>query len=154
VARAFNPSTWEAVAGGFLSLRPAWSTEWIPGQPGLHRETLSSTPPPPPKKKRILVCPCTDDRKRLIHRTHPIISDSCFSTYAVLCRHSSALSICRLLHSVPCTVWQQWCVLVRVACLGDNIVNAPRIYYSAPSHAVLPPLVSLLVQLSHQLVQF
>ena len=24
---AFNPSTWEAEAGGFLSLRPAWSTE-------------------------------------------------------------------------------------------------------------------------------
>jgi hypothetical protein len=27
VANAFNPSTWEAEAGGFLSLRPAWSTE-------------------------------------------------------------------------------------------------------------------------------
>jgi hypothetical protein len=27
VARAFNPSTWEAKTGGFLSLRPAWSTE-------------------------------------------------------------------------------------------------------------------------------
>jgi hypothetical protein len=26
-AHAFNPSTWEAEAGGFLSLRPAWSTE-------------------------------------------------------------------------------------------------------------------------------
>jgi hypothetical protein len=34
------PSTWEAEAGGFLSSRPAWSTEWVPGQPGLHRETL------------------------------------------------------------------------------------------------------------------
>jgi hypothetical protein len=21
--------------------KPAWSTEWVPGQPGLHRETLS-----------------------------------------------------------------------------------------------------------------
>jgi hypothetical protein len=41
VAYAFNPSTWEAEAGGFLSSRPAWSTEWVPGQPGLHRETLS-----------------------------------------------------------------------------------------------------------------
>jgi hypothetical protein len=28
-------------AGGFLSSRPAWSTGWVPGQPGLHRETLS-----------------------------------------------------------------------------------------------------------------
>jgi hypothetical protein len=38
---AFSPSTWEAEAGGFLSLRPAWSTKCAPGQPGLHRETLS-----------------------------------------------------------------------------------------------------------------
>ena len=27
VAHAFNPSTWEAEASRFLSLRPAWSTE-------------------------------------------------------------------------------------------------------------------------------
>jgi hypothetical protein len=27
VAHAFNPSTWEAEAGGFLSSRPVWSTE-------------------------------------------------------------------------------------------------------------------------------
>jgi hypothetical protein len=27
VAHAFNPSTWEAEEGGFLSLRPAWSTK-------------------------------------------------------------------------------------------------------------------------------
>jgi hypothetical protein len=40
VAHAFNPSTWEAEAGRFLSSRPAWSTERVPGQPGLHRETL------------------------------------------------------------------------------------------------------------------
>jgi hypothetical protein len=26
VAHAFNPSTWEAEASGFLSLMPAWST--------------------------------------------------------------------------------------------------------------------------------
>ena len=31
VAQAFNPSTREAEAGEFLSLRPAWSTEWVPG---------------------------------------------------------------------------------------------------------------------------
>jgi hypothetical protein len=41
VVHAFNPSTWEAEAGGFLSSRPAWSTKCVPGQPGLHRETLS-----------------------------------------------------------------------------------------------------------------
>jgi hypothetical protein len=27
VVHAFNPSTWEAEAGGFLSSRPAWFTE-------------------------------------------------------------------------------------------------------------------------------
>jgi hypothetical protein len=41
VAHAFNLSTWEAETGRFLSSRPAWSTKWVPGQPGLHRETLS-----------------------------------------------------------------------------------------------------------------
>jgi transcription elongation factor GreA-like protein len=41
VAHAFNSSTWEAEAGEFLTLRPAWSTEWVPGQPKLLRETLS-----------------------------------------------------------------------------------------------------------------
>jgi hypothetical protein len=37
VVHAFNPSTWEAEVGGFLSSR---STESVPGQPGLDRETL------------------------------------------------------------------------------------------------------------------
>jgi hypothetical protein len=40
VAHAFNPSTREVEAGGFLSPRQAWTTKWVPGQPGLHRETL------------------------------------------------------------------------------------------------------------------
>jgi hypothetical protein len=44
VAHALNPSTWEAEAGGSLSLRPAWSIEWVPGQPELHREILSRKP--------------------------------------------------------------------------------------------------------------
>jgi hypothetical protein len=39
VAHTFNPSSWEAEAGGFLS--SAWSIEGVPGQPGLYRETLS-----------------------------------------------------------------------------------------------------------------
>jgi hypothetical protein len=41
VAHSFNPSTQEAEAGRFLSLRLAWSTKWVPVQPGLYRETLS-----------------------------------------------------------------------------------------------------------------
>ena len=53
VAHACNPSTREAEAGGFLSSRPAWSTEWAPGQPGLYRKTLSRHPPPQKKKKLV-----------------------------------------------------------------------------------------------------
>jgi hypothetical protein len=41
VTNAFNLSTWEAEAGRFLSWRPAWSTDWVPGQPGMYRKTLS-----------------------------------------------------------------------------------------------------------------
>jgi hypothetical protein len=41
VAHAFNPSALEAEAGRFLSSRPLWSTKWVPGHPGLCRETLS-----------------------------------------------------------------------------------------------------------------
>jgi hypothetical protein len=36
-------NSWEAEAGRFLSSRPAWSTEWVPGQLELHRETLFQT---------------------------------------------------------------------------------------------------------------
>ena len=32
---------------GFLSLRPVWATEEVPGQPGIHRETQS-------QKKKVL----------------------------------------------------------------------------------------------------
>ena len=52
VAHAFNPSTWEAEAGGFPSSRPAWSTKWVPGQPWLHRETLSPKTKKKNKKKQ------------------------------------------------------------------------------------------------------
>jgi hypothetical protein len=41
VVHAFNLSTMEAEAGGYLRSKPAWSTDCFLGQPGLHRETLS-----------------------------------------------------------------------------------------------------------------
>ena len=41
VVQTFNPSTWEAEAGGSLNLKPAWSPEQILEQPMLHREALS-----------------------------------------------------------------------------------------------------------------
>jgi hypothetical protein len=40
MAHAFNSSTWKAEAGRSLSSRLAWSTEGVPGQLGLCRETL------------------------------------------------------------------------------------------------------------------
>jgi hypothetical protein len=35
---AFNPTSQKAEAGGSLSLRPAWSTEQVPGHPSLATE--------------------------------------------------------------------------------------------------------------------
>jgi hypothetical protein len=49
---AFNPSSWEAEAGRFLSLRPAWSTKWVPGHPGLYREILSQKNQKQKQKKK------------------------------------------------------------------------------------------------------
>jgi hypothetical protein len=72
------PSTWEAEAGGFWV--QAWSTEWVPGQPGLHRETCLEKP----KTKK----PQTTKKKNkekylsailytslfLITKSHPVMS--------------------------------------------------------------------------------
>ena len=52
VSFSFNPSTWDAEAGGFLSLRPAWSTKWVPGEPELYRETLSQKKKKKKEKKK------------------------------------------------------------------------------------------------------
>ena len=41
MAHSFNPSTWEAEAGRFLNSKTAGSTEWVPWQQVLHRESLS-----------------------------------------------------------------------------------------------------------------
>jgi hypothetical protein len=51
-AQTYNPSTWEAEAGRFLSSRPAWSTKWVPGQPGLYRKTLSQKTKTKTKQKK------------------------------------------------------------------------------------------------------
>jgi hypothetical protein len=55
LAHAFDPSTWEAEAGRFLSSRPAWSTKWVLGQPGLYRETLSQKMK---KKNKFIITLC------------------------------------------------------------------------------------------------
>jgi hypothetical protein len=50
-ALVFSPSTWEAEAGRFLSLRPAWSTNWVHRQPGLLRNPDSKKPTNQPNKQ-------------------------------------------------------------------------------------------------------
>jgi hypothetical protein len=52
VVHAFNPSIWEAEGGRFLSLRTAWSTKCVPGQPGLYREALSLKSKKPKQKQK------------------------------------------------------------------------------------------------------
>lgn len=51
LAYTFNSSSWEIEAGRPLSTSPAWSTEWAPVKPGLHRESLRK------KKLCTLFCP-------------------------------------------------------------------------------------------------
>ena len=49
VVHTFNPNTQEAVAGrSLVSLRPAWSTEWVPGW---HSQPCLETNQPPTTKE-------------------------------------------------------------------------------------------------------
>jgi hypothetical protein len=52
VAHAFNPSTWEAEAGGFLSSSPPWSTESSRTARATQRNPVSKTKK---KKRNVLV---------------------------------------------------------------------------------------------------
>jgi hypothetical protein len=70
VVHAFNPSTQEAEAGRFLSLRPAWSTKWVPGQHGLYRETLSRKTKKKKKKKDIWYEPLAYSLSLFLTHTH------------------------------------------------------------------------------------
>lgn len=42
--RPFNLSTWEEEADGPVYSRPAWFTGQVPGETGIHTETLSQKP--------------------------------------------------------------------------------------------------------------
>jgi hypothetical protein len=52
IAHTFNPSTWEAEAGGFLSSRPAWSTKCVPGHSQGYTEKPCLEKPKKKKKKK------------------------------------------------------------------------------------------------------
>jgi hypothetical protein len=67
LVHTFNPSSREAEAGRFLSLRPAWSTKWVLGQPELYREILS-------QEKKCINNFLTSDTKEFIY---DMLVDSC-----------------------------------------------------------------------------
>jgi hypothetical protein len=52
VAHAFNPSTREAEAGGFLSSRPAWSTSEFQDSQGYTEKPCLEKPKKKKKKKK------------------------------------------------------------------------------------------------------
>jgi hypothetical protein len=88
VAHAFNSSTREAEAGGFLSSRPAWSTKWVPGQPGLHRETLSRKTKQN-KTKQNKTCICMHVCTSVCMYMHACVH-ICVHVYACMCAHLCA----------------------------------------------------------------
>jgi hypothetical protein len=52
VAHAFNPSTWEAETGGFLSSKPAWSTKFQDSQDYTEKPCLEKPRKTKKKKKK------------------------------------------------------------------------------------------------------
>jgi hypothetical protein len=80
VAHTFNPSTQKAEAGRFLSSRPVWSTKWVPGQPGLYRETLSlEQQQQQQQQQNLLHYRC----KRFRTDTIQGLSDHCYSAWNI-----------------------------------------------------------------------
>jgi hypothetical protein len=70
VVHAFNPSTWEAEAGGFLSLRPAWSqSEFQDSQGNTEKPCLKK----PKKKNLFIICKYTVAVFRHSRRRHQIL---------------------------------------------------------------------------------
>jgi hypothetical protein len=65
VVHAFNPSTREAEAGGSLQvLRPSWSTERVPGQPGLSQRNPISKKTKKQKKQSKQIKTKTNKRRK------------------------------------------------------------------------------------------
>jgi hypothetical protein len=60
-----------AEAGKCLSSRPAWSTEQVPGQPRLHRETLSQNKTSKPTKNKQ-----ENQNKQNPHKTKKFFADT------------------------------------------------------------------------------
>ena len=94
VAHTFNPSTQEAEAGGFLSSRPAWSTEWVTGQSGLHRENLSQKTKKERKKEK--ECRFSNILKKTFHQNIICkLTDIVYTRVALVQHPMSCISTCQ-----------------------------------------------------------
>jgi hypothetical protein len=67
MANAFNPSTWEAEAGGFLSSRPAWSTKFQDSQGYTEKPCLGKTKTKTKKKKNQVTADAGEDVEKKEH---------------------------------------------------------------------------------------
>jgi hypothetical protein len=70
VIHILNLGTKEAEAGVSLSSQPAWSTEQVPGQPGIHRETLSREEKKKEKQNKTIVIIKINIKEDLYQWTH------------------------------------------------------------------------------------
>jgi hypothetical protein len=71
VVHTFNPSTWEAEAGGFLSLSPGWSTESSRTARATQRNPVSKNQK---KKKKLCNWGLAHSFRGLVHYQHNICS--------------------------------------------------------------------------------
>ena len=91
----------QAEAGRFLSSRPAWSTVWVPREPGLHRETLSRKNKTKNKQTNKDLCLRTKDKISYILTFHAM-----FKTVFFLCLMPYSLDALEC----PCSLTYQICI--------------------------------------------
>jgi hypothetical protein len=104
-------------------LRPAWSTERVPGQPGLHRETLS----PPKKTQKIKLERRKEERKkgrkkrkeRNLFQRHIFMNSP--NTWWLL-PHTDLLSLVVLLKKIFISISIYFSLLLRLISLWINIL--------------------------------
>jgi hypothetical protein len=112
VAHTFRPSTQEAEAGRFLSSRPAWSTEGVPGQAGLHRETLSR------KKQQQKYYNCTVILNGVIYYLRPYYSQ------LIKSRHFENYAFNRIWLNIPLNIaYQYYFCLISAAFPEDPVIK-------------------------------
>ena len=103
VVHSFNPSTWEADVGRFLSTRPAWSTEWVPGQPGAYREFLS--------RKNPKIRPYTQIRKQTNKQTKTKNKTHTHNTQKTeIQQHKAIFPFCLVVFFFKCVIASQRCL--------------------------------------------